>query len=137
MPMRAERRGVSLFEAVAAMAIVGVVSVAALEVAGSQMRTAERARRMVEATALAQQRLDWLDFLNEQQLRSLPDSVREGKFPEPLTEYAWTTATTAVGTQAGVYDAVVRVTWPGNAVELRTYVYRRPVVVGQGSGGRR
>ena len=84
MPIRAKdtaprlrnRSGVTLFEAVAAMAIVGIVSVAALETAGSQMRTAERARRMVEASALAQQRLDWLDFMNETNLRALPDTVR-------------------------------------------------------------
>ena len=122
------RRGVTLFEAVAAMAIVGIVAVAALETAGAQMRAAERARRVVEASALAQQRLDWLDFMNETNLRALPDTVREGKFDAPLAEYAWTTSATPVSTQPGVYDVSVTVTWPGDAFTLRTYAYRRPVV---------
>lgn len=136
MPIRADgtaarlcnRSGVTLFEAVAAMALVGIVSVAALETAGSQMRTAERARRMVEAAALAQQRLDWLDFMNETNLRALPDTVREGKFDAPLNDYAWTTMATPVSTQPGVYDVAIKVTWPDDAFELRTFVYRRPVV---------
>jgi len=42
------RRGVTLLEAVAAIAIVGMTSVAALEAAGGEMRTAERARRAIE-----------------------------------------------------------------------------------------
>ena len=125
----AERRGVTLFEAIAAMAIVGIVSVAALEAVGSQMRSAEQARRTVEASALAQQRLDWLDFLNEQQLRSLPDTVREGKFDAPLAEYAWTTTAAPVATQPGVFDVAVKVTWSDAAFELHSYVYRTPVLL--------
>jgi type II secretory pathway pseudopilin PulG len=130
---RGARGGVTLFEAVAAMTIVALVSIAALEAVGSQMRVAERARRAVETAALAQQRLDWLDFLNEQQLRSLPDTVREGKFEAPLTEYAWTTTAMPVSTQPGVFDVVVKVTWPGDAFELRSLVYRRPVIVAAGA----
>ena len=133
--MRAKRAGVTLFESVAAMAIVGIVSIAALEAAGSQMKTAEKARRAIEASALAQQRLDWLDFLNEQNLRSLPDTVRAGKFESPLTEYAWTTTSAPVATQAGVFDVTVKVTWPENAFELHSLVYRRPVI-STGTAGR-
>jgi type II secretory pathway pseudopilin PulG len=130
------RRGVTLFEAVAAMAIVGIVSIAALEAAGAQMRAAERSRRAVEAASLAQQRLDWLDFLNEQQLRSLPDTVKEGSFAAPLDEYSWETQTSPVSTQPGVYDVTVRVRWTkDDAFTLRTYVYRRPII-STGTGGR-
>ena len=140
MPIRVNplRPGVTLFEAVAAMAIVGIVSIAALEAVGSQMRTAEHARRAVEASALAQQRLDWLDFMNEGNLRSLPDSVRAGKFDAPLSEYSWTTTANPVATQAGVFDVAVKVSWPENSFELRSYVYRRPVITtgnGRGRGG--
>ncbi len=119
------------------MAIVGMVAIAALEVVGTEMRTAERARRAIEAATLAQSRVDWLDFLNETALRALPDSVKEGVFPEPLDEYAWETTATPVGTQAGVYDVSVRVTWPNDgAYVVRTYVYRRPVLTtGTGRGG--
>ena len=127
----------TLFESVAAMAIVGIVAVAALEAAGAQMRAAERARRAVEAAALAQQRLDWLDFLNEQNLRSLPDTVREGTFDAPLDEYRWETEAGPVSTQPGVYDVTVTVSWAKEeSFVLRTYVYRRPVIATGGRGGR-
>jgi type II secretory pathway pseudopilin PulG len=131
------RSGVTLFEAVAAMAIVGLVSIAALEAAGAQMRSAERARRAVEAASLAQQRLDWLDFLNETQLRALPDTVKAGVFEAPLEEYSWETSATPVSTQAGVYDVKVRVMWEKQEQEftLRTYLYRRPQLT-TGTGGR-
>jgi type II secretory pathway pseudopilin PulG len=128
---------VTLFEAVAAMAIVGMVSIGALEAVGAQMRSAERARRAVEAASLAQQRLDWLDFLQEQQLRALPDTVKEGKFDAPLDEYSWETTATPVSTQAGVYDVTVKVMWEKQAQQftLRTYLYRRPVIT-TGNAGR-
>jgi type II secretory pathway pseudopilin PulG len=138
MPKRdsmARRAGVTLFEAVAAMAIVGLVSVAALEAAGSQMRSAERARRAVEAASLAQQRLDWLDFLTETQLRALPDTVKEGKFDAPLDEYTWETTSEPVSTQPGVYAVGVRVIWAkDNEYALKTYVYRRPIMMTRNSG---
>ena len=146
LPKRAEqgrrgRWGVSLFEAVAAMAIVGIVAIAALEAVGAEMRVAERARRAVETAALAQSRLDWLEFLNETALRALPDSVKAGTFAEPLDEYSWQTEATPVATQPGVYDVTVRVLWAADGeFALHSYVYRRPVITtssgaGAGSGG--
>jgi len=41
------RPGISLLEAVVAIAIVGMTSVSALEAVGGEMRTAERARRAI------------------------------------------------------------------------------------------
>lgn len=142
MPIRADsrRRGVSLFEAVAAMAIVGIVAISALEAVGSEMRTAERARRTVEAAALAQSRLDWLDFMNATAMQALPDSVKKGTFDPPLDDYAWTTDAVPIATQPGMYDVAVRVLWAPNGVfELRSFAYRRPTVTtgsGSGRGGR-
>jgi type II secretory pathway pseudopilin PulG len=130
------RRGVTLFEAAAAMAIVGIVSIAALEAVGANMRAAERSRRAVEAASLARERLDWLDFLNETQLRSMPDSVKEGQFAAPLDDYRWETTAAPVSTEAGVYDVTIRITWPDSgAFQVRTYAYRRPVITtGRGTG---
>lgn len=122
------RAGVTLFEAVAAMAIVGIVSISALEAAGAQMRSAERARRAVEAAALAQQRLDWLEFLTETNLRALPDTVKGGKFTGALAEYSWETTSEPMSTQPGVYDVTVKVLWPDNSFTLHSYAYRRPVI---------
>ncbi|HVZ50220.1 MAG TPA: type II secretion system protein [Gemmatimonadaceae bacterium] len=133
----ARRRGVSLFEAVAAMAMVGIVAVAALEAVGSGMRTAARARRIVEASALAESRLDWLDFMNATAMQALPDSVKRGTFDPPLDDYAWTTDAVPVSTQPGLYDVTVRVSWaPDGAFALRSYVYRRPVITTGAAGGR-
>lgn len=120
------RRGITLLEAVVAIAIVGMTSVAALEAAGGEMRTAERARRAIEVEALASSRLEFMDLLTDRELQSLPDSVEKGKFAAPLDEYSWTTMSTAVSEQAGVYDVRVSVAWPSGSYTLRTYLYRTP-----------
>jgi type II secretory pathway pseudopilin PulG len=123
--MRA-RRGISLFEAVAAVAIVGVTSVSALSAVGAEMRTAERARRALEVEALATQRLDFMNLLNDRELQNLPDSVSKGKFDPPLDGYRWESASSPVSTQGGVYDVHVTVFWKDGSYALRTYLYRRP-----------
>jgi type II secretory pathway pseudopilin PulG len=125
MPRRA-RRGVSLFEAVAALAIVGVTAVSALSAAGGEMRTAERARRALEVEALATARLDFLALMSDQQLQNLPDSVAKGTFEPPLDGYKWATTATPLATQAGIYDVRILVDWKGGSYRLQSYVYRRP-----------
>ncbi len=128
------RRGISLFEAIAALAIVGMISVSALSAAGGEMRTAARARRALEVEAHATSRLDFLALMNDQQLQNLPDSVARGVFDAPLNEYKWTTAATPLSTQAGVYDVRVDVTWKEGAYALHSYIYRRPVNATTGRG---
>jgi len=128
------RSGISLFEAVAAMAIVGVISVSALSAAGGEMRAAERARRALEVEALATARLDFLALMNDQQLQNLPDSVAKGVFDPPLDAYKWTTTATPLSTQAGVYDVRVDITWKNGAYALHSYIYRRPVNATTGRG---
>src|SRR5690348_7258157 len=103
MPVR-NNRGVTLFETVAALAIVAITAISALEAVGSDLRTAERARRAIETEALATSRLDFLTFLTDQELQALPDSVKKGTFDPPLQEYSWEMSSTAVTGQAGVYD---------------------------------
>jgi len=120
------RRGITLLEAVVAIAIVGMTSVAALEAAGGEMRTAERARRAIEVEALASSRLEFMDLLTDRELQALPDSVEKGKFAAPLDEYSWTTTSAPVSEQPGVYDVRVNVTWPSGSYALRTYLYRTP-----------
>src|SRR5678815_5393584 len=74
------RRGITLLEAVAAIAIVGMTAVGALEAVGGGMRTAERAKRAIEVEALATSRLEVMNLLTDQELQSLPDSIEDGKF---------------------------------------------------------
>ena len=132
MPMR-DRRGVSLFEAVAAVAIVGVTAVSALAAVGAEMKTAQRARRALEAEALATTRLDWMALLTDVELQNLPDTVRKGAFAKPLEEYHWTATSAPVTTQVGVYAVRVDVLWPAGSYTLRTSLYRRPPLATAGT----
>lgn len=137
MPRRA-RAGVTLFEAVAAMAIVAVISVSALSAVGGEMRTATRAQRAIEVEALATSRLDFLALMSDQQLQNLPDSVAKGTFDAPLDKYQWVTTTTPLATQAGIYDVRIQVAWKdgpkGATYALHSYIYRRPPVASSGRG---
>ena len=135
MPRRA-RNGVTLFEAVAALAIVGVTAVSALSAVGGEMRTATRAKKALEVEALATSRLDFLALMSDQQLQNLPDSVAKGTFDAPLDGYRWTTTTTPLATQAGVYDVRIEVAWkdgPKDATYgIHSYIYRRPPLATSG-----
>lgn len=124
--IRRPRRGITLLEAVVAIAIVGMTSVAALESVGGEMRTAERARRAIEVEALATSRLEFMDLLTDRELLSLPDSVERGTFTAPLDEYSWKTTSTPLSEQPGVYDVRVTVAWSSGSYVLRTYLYRTP-----------
>jgi len=132
VPTRSERRarrGISLLEAVVAIAIVGMTSIAALESVGSGMRTAEKARRMTEAEALATSRMEMLDLLTDRELQALPDSVQKGKFSEPLDEYSWTTTSEPLAGEAGVYAIRITITWPTGTYVIHTNQYRLPRVL--------
>jgi len=120
------RKGISLLEAVVAIAIVGITAVSALEAAGGNMRAAERSRRAIEAESLATSRLDFMDLLNDRELQALPDSVEKGKFDPPLDEYSWKTTSTPFADQAGVYAIHVTIEWPSGSYTLRSYAYRTP-----------
>lgn len=131
---RRHRRGVTLFEAVAAVTIVGMTSIGALAAVGAEFRTAARASRALEAEALATHRLDAMDLLSDRELQALPDSVAEGAFPVPLDGYSWKTTSRPVNEQAGVYAVRITINWKGGAYDIQSYLYRRPPVV---TGNRR
>lgn len=120
------RRGITLFESVAALTIVGLVAISALEAVGAEMRTAERARRALEVEALATQRLDAMDLLTDQELQAIPDSVAGGQFDPPLDEYSWEIASSPVAEQPGVYDVALTINWENGSYPIRTKMYRRP-----------
>jgi type II secretory pathway pseudopilin PulG len=126
---RADRRGITLFETVVALAIVGMTAVAALGAVGTELRAAERARRVLEAEALATQRAAQLDLLADDDLLVLPDSVARGRFDAPLADYRWETTSAPLAEEPGVYDVTVRVSWADGAYALRTRAFRRPLVV--------
>ncbi len=123
--MRA-RRGISLFEAIAALAIVSVTTISALSVVGAELRTAERARRALEVEALLAERVGMLQLLTDRDLQRLPDTIAEGRFPAPLDEYAWTTSSTPSIAYPGLYDVELAVAWSSGQSVVRTAQYRRP-----------
>lgn len=127
-----DRRGITLFETVAAMVIVSMTAISALAAVGGELRTAERARRAVEAAALADARLDFMDLMTDQQLQALPDSVKKGQFDPPLNEYGWTTAVDPDPEQSGVYDVTIAITWPQNSFVVHAAQYRRPPLTSAG-----
>jgi type II secretory pathway pseudopilin PulG len=129
------RRGITLFESVAALTIVGLVAVGALQAVGAEMRTAERARRALEADALATQRLDAMDLLTDQELQSIPDSVASGAFDAPLDEYKWTTTSAPVSEQPGLYAVAVKIIWAAGTYTQHTQMYRRPRQFTSAPGG--
>lgn len=126
------RRGITLFESVAALTIVGLVAISALETVGAEMRTAERARRALEVEALATQRLDAMDLLTDQELQTIPDSVAAGTFDAPLDEYRWSVESTPVPEQPGVYDVALTIDWENGSYPIRTKMYRRPRLLQRG-----
>jgi type II secretory pathway pseudopilin PulG len=123
------RAGFTLFEATAALTIVGVVAVAALGAVGAGLRATERARRAIEASALATARLDFMGLLDDQELQVLPDTVAGGQFPPPLDEYTWKTTSEVISDKPGVYGVAITIDWPEGAYTMRTYLYRRPQLV--------
>jgi type II secretory pathway pseudopilin PulG len=131
MPSRA-KRGITLFESVAALTIVGLVAISAMEAVGAEMRTAERARRALEVEALATMRLDALELLNDQELQAIPDSVAAGQFDDPMGEYTWTIESTPVAELPGVYDVALTVNWENGSYPIRTKMYRRPRLIQRG-----
>jgi type II secretory pathway pseudopilin PulG len=123
------RSGISLLEAVVAIAIVGITSVAALEASAGEMRTAERSRRALEVEALATSRLDFMELLNDRELEALPDSVEKGKFASPLDAYTWKTTSAPISQQPGLYDVRITIDWPSGSYTVKTYLYRTPRLV--------
>jgi type II secretory pathway pseudopilin PulG len=77
--MRA-RRGISLFEAVTALAIIAITAISALSAVGAEMKTAERARRAQIVEALATEQQVFLFLMTDRDLLNLPDSVAKGQF---------------------------------------------------------
>ena len=129
MAARKARKGITLFEAVASIAIVGAVAASALSAVGSQYRTTARAQRALVVEALATSRLDFLDLLSaDRDLQSLPDTVAQGEFPAPMDEYTWKTEVSPVSDEAGLYNVLITVLWKDGQYQLKSRAYRRPAL---------
>jgi prepilin-type N-terminal cleavage/methylation domain-containing protein len=121
---RRARSGFTLLEAAIAVMIVGLAAVAVLSSFGTTLRTGERARRGLEAEALAGQRLAIASLLSNAELTHVPDSVSRGRFDTPFDGYAWQTTAREVRGEEGLFDVAVEVTWENGRYELPTRLYR-------------
>jgi type II secretory pathway pseudopilin PulG len=121
-------RGVTLFETIAAITLVAITAVSALAAVGAELRTAEKARHVLEAEALATVRLDQLALLTERELLALPDTVAEGRFDAPLEEYRWESTSATSSDQAGVFQVKTTIHWPTGSYAIESALYRRPAL---------
>jgi len=120
----ADRPGFVLLEAVVALMIIALVGAAAVSVAGVQLRTTDRASRLLEARALAEDRLSALRFLDNDGLTHLPDSLEEGRFARPFDDLQWTARASEVRNEQELFDVSIEVQWANGSYRLDSRVYR-------------
>jgi prepilin-type N-terminal cleavage/methylation domain-containing protein len=123
---RRPRDGFTLVESLIALAIVGRAAVSTVAAFGTELRTAERARRGLEAAALAEERLAMLELLQRQELAALPDSLSRGRLAPPFDAYDVSASVRPSSNARDLYDVVVNVAWEGGGYEVRARLYRPP-----------
>ena len=127
------RSGFTLFEAVVALAIVGVTAVGALGAVAAEARAAHDARTVLEAQALAVHQMALIEMLTGEDLQRLPDSLARGRFDPPFDDYSWTARSVPVLGEEGLTAVSVDVEWSSGLFPLRTMLYRRPTTVSAGA----
>jgi type II secretory pathway pseudopilin PulG len=121
---RGNRAGFVLLEAVVALMIIALVGAAAVSVAGVELRTTDRASRLLEARTLAEDRLSALRFLDNDGLAHLPDSLESGIFARPFDHYRWEARAAEMRDEEGLFDVMVEIAWPFGTFRLDTRLYR-------------
>jgi type II secretory pathway pseudopilin PulG len=139
MCWRAERpapAGFVLMEAVVALAIIGLFSVALLSTTSAQLQTAGKANTLLVARSLAEDRLAALRLLEYEELGDVPDSLVSGTFPAPFEAWAWTASVEEMEDEYDLFGAEVIVEGRGETFPLRTLIHApRPVVQVGAQGG--
>ena len=128
------RRGFVLLEAVVALAIIGLFAVALLAATGAQVRTSSKGAVLLNARALAQDRLMTLRMLDYEALNDVPDSLQAGTFPAPFSEYTWTASVAPVKDEYDLYDIQVVVSFGTEAYPLRSLLHEPRPVANAGGG---
>ncbi len=129
------RAGFVLLEAVVALAIISLVSLALLQARAQQIRVAAQARELLTAQALAEDRLAALRLLDYQNLAQPPDSLLAGTFPEPFEDFFWVTTVEVLEDEYDLFGVDVVVTGPAERFLLGTLVHRPRAVLRGGGGG--
>jgi len=129
------RAGFVLLEAVVALVIISLVSLALLQARGQQIRVATQARELLTAQALAEDRLAALRLLDYENLERPPDSILAGAFPAPFEDFFWTTTVEVLEDEYDLFSVDVVVTGPAERFLLGTLVHRPRAILGAGGGG--
>ncbi len=129
------RAGFVLLEAVVALAIISMVSLALLQARGQQIRVASQARELLTAQALAEDRLAALRLLDYENLARPADSVLAGSFPEPFEGFSWVTTVEVLEDEYDLFGVDVVVTGPAERFPLSTLVHRPRAILSAGGGG--
>jgi len=111
------RHGFVLLEAVVALLIIGIASAAALDLFSAHLRAAARQPALLTAAALAHDRMTALRLLSPEELRHLPDSLKNGDFAAPLSAYHWR-ASAGRSREESLYDLRIDVAWSGGSYAL-------------------
>jgi prepilin-type N-terminal cleavage/methylation domain-containing protein len=118
------RNAFTLMEVVVAVIIVGMTSVATLSAFAAELRTAETSRSALEAASLAENRIAIAEVLPAEDLLSLPDSSKSGRFEPPFEHYAWTTTVKPVVNEKDLFGVTVNVTGINGNYAIGTRIYR-------------
>jgi type II secretory pathway pseudopilin PulG len=130
------RGGFVLLEAVVALAIIGVVSIALLETTGTQLRAAGQAKTLLVARTLAEDRIAALQLLDYDGLQDPPDSLLAGTFGPPFEAYTWTSSVETMEDEYDLFGVQVTVEGNGESFPLRTLIHSpRPGVQVNGAQG--
>ena len=132
--MRKAAAGFVLLEAVVALAILGVASIALLQVRSQQIRVASQARELLTAQALAEDRVSAIRLLNYELLADPPDSLMEGVFPVPFQSFSWTAEVALIEDEYDLFGVEVVVLGPVERFPIRTLMHRPRSVLVSGEG---
>jgi type II secretory pathway pseudopilin PulG len=128
------RGGFVLLEAVVALAILGVASIALLQVRAQQIHVATQARELLTTQALAEDRLSAIRLLDYAMLEDPPDSLSEGVFPPPFENFTWTAEIGLIEDEYDLFGVEVVVLGPVERFPLRTLMHRPRSVLVSGEG---
>lgn len=117
--------GFTLLEAVVALTIVGMVSIASLRTLGTEISTADQANRVLVLSALAADRIAHMKVLDRDELEFLPDSIRRGTFEPPFVDYRWDATSREVLDAIGLFDISVTVIGGDDEFSVSSRLYRR------------
>lgn len=120
------RDGVTLLEAVVAIAILSLAMVSAVGILAQSVDGRRQAEARVRAAFLAEQRLELVRALGPAELRRTIGEVTRGEFAPPFQAYRWAASIRSQDDVSGLVAIDVLVEWAGGRLPLSTLIARPP-----------